>query len=102
MDVITKEQWQAAADSISDENYLQEDLNEKMEYTQSIYDNFSDSEIVKNTVNAFVQLGNAMNRDMSTKIFGLGVDFGMRLQKLRTKTADAVVKTKPLHKKLDA
>ena len=104
MDVITKEQWDAAAATIADENYELEDPEEKKKFVNSIYENFKESEIASNTVGALVKIGEALGMDLSSKIFGLGVDFGMRLEKLRSGsiTAPVAIKTKPLRVKLDA
>jgi hypothetical protein len=83
MDVITKEQWEAAAATVADENYSLEDQEERKEFVNSIYANFKQSEIASSRVELMANLGKALGVDMSSKIFGLGVDFGMRLEKLR-------------------
>ena len=103
MENITKEQWMAARNALAiNENYEKTGSDdERQEFVNSIYTNFTSDDLSMRPVAFLASMGKFAGRDMSDRIFGLGVHFGMVLQDLRSKKENTI-HTKPFKVSLDA
>jgi hypothetical protein len=104
VEIITKEQWEAASNALAiNGNYEKTgSAEERQEFVNSIYTNFAgDDKLQIEAVATLVNIGKMLGRDVSDKIFGLGVHFGMTLQELRSKKENTI-RTKPFKVNLDA